>query len=118
MDVVDKVVVSVKGVQTLLFFQVLKEASYNLMLSEKSGSFSEVVTDISTSNQEPSSEYSCDDNVQVQVIAAMELLPRPGVKIDPYKVEMNEEKVCRQLSTLRFDPKVTDEKNARFLDIF
>ncbi|OAE24162.1 hypothetical protein AXG93_2752s1770 [Marchantia polymorpha subsp. ruderalis] len=171
LGVVDKVVVSVRGVQTLLSFQILKEASYDLLLgrpwlravrttdrwhkgylrigpknhrvkvpltrggesttdsdrptdeyweseSEESGSFSEVDTDISTSDQETSSEYSSDDNVQVQVIAAMELLPRPGVKKDPDKVEMSEEEVCRRLSTLRFGPKVTKEEKAKFLDIF
>ncbi|OAE23616.1 hypothetical protein AXG93_4316s1500 [Marchantia polymorpha subsp. ruderalis] len=140
LGVVDKVVVSVRVVQTLLFFQVLKEASYDLLLgrpwlravrttdrrhkgylrigpknhrvkvhltvggsfvtdsdrptdeyweseSEESGSFSEVDTDMSTSDQETSSDDSSDDDVQVQVVAAMELLPRPGVKKDPDKIE-------------------------------
>ncbi|OAE35584.1 hypothetical protein AXG93_2841s1180 [Marchantia polymorpha subsp. ruderalis] len=72
----------------------------------------------STSDQETSSDDSSNDDLQVQVVAAMELLPRPGVKKDPDKVEMSEEEVCRRLSTLKFGPNVTMEEKARFLDIF
>ncbi|KAG6552933.1 hypothetical protein Mapa_005466 [Marchantia paleacea] len=168
--VVDKVVVSVMGVQTLLSFQVLEEASYDLLLgrpwlravrttdrwhkgylrigpknhrvkvpltsgggavsdsdrptsdyseseSEESGSFSEVDTNMST-DEETSSEDTSDDDVQVQVLAAMDLLPRPGVVKDPDKMKMSKDEITRRLSTLKFGPKVTMEEKSRFLDIF
>ncbi|OAE34525.1 hypothetical protein AXG93_1515s1070 [Marchantia polymorpha subsp. ruderalis] len=63
--------------------------------SEESGSFLEVDTDMSTSDQETSLDDSFDDDVQVQVVAAMELLPKPGVKKYLNKVKMSEEeKLC------------------------
>lgn len=73
---------------------------------------------MSTFDQETSSNDSFDDDVKVQVIAAIELLPKSGMKKDPDKVKMSKEKVCQRFSTLKFNPKVIIKENARFFIYF
>lgn len=58
---------------------------------EENGNFSKVDTYMLIFDQKTSRYVSSDDDVQVQVVAAMELFFEPWVKKDIDKMEMSEE---------------------------